>query len=370
MEKSNINSNYNLECYNKEIKNFNSFDLAKFVCAILVVMIHIEPFGVQKTNNIFSNINFFLQDGLCRIAVPLFFIFSGFFLYRKTTFNKFSFEPSKKYLIHIFRLYLIWSLIYLPLQISEILGHSSGILYGIAEYIKKFIFIGSYNHLWYLNALLWSVTIISFLLSKKWSPKKILCVSAVFYIFGVLGDAYYGVISPFFDVPFVGKILSLYFQIFYTTRNGLFFGFFFVSLGMILSNKDILLSKNKNLFLLIVSILMLLVEVFLLNKLNMAKDYNVCLFIIPASLYIFLYLKTIKLKDSKKYIFFRMLSSIIFYSHMWILKLAITFSYFIGIGLRNTPLLFLIVLLVTILIAIIIIKLSAKKGFRWLKHFY
>lgn len=64
----------------KTVVNYNSFDVAKFICSIMVVIIHVYPFGVQETPNIFSHINFTLQNGLCRIAVPLFFVFSGFFL--------------------------------------------------------------------------------------------------------------------------------------------------------------------------------------------------------------------------------------------------------------------------------------------------
>ena len=189
-------------------------------------MIHVAPFGWQSSTNIFAYLNFGLCQGLCRIAVPLFFIFNGFFLYRKTPIDKFSLEPTKKYLLHIFRLYLLWNLIYFPLNLMSILKNSKGIIYGFVKYIKNITCVG-YYHLWYLNALLFAVALISFLLYKKWSPKKILFTSSIFYIIGLLGDGYYRVISPLFDVPYIGDTLNLYFKIFSTTRNGLFFAFFF-----------------------------------------------------------------------------------------------------------------------------------------------
>lgn len=360
----------NEKYYNQETKNFNSFDIAKFVCSILVVIIHTAPFGEHETTNVFSYVGFFVQQGLCRLAVPLFFIFSGFFLYRKTPLNKFSYEPTKKYIIHILKLYLLWSLIYLPLQLLDILHNTKGILYGIGSYIKKFIFVGSYSHLWYLNALLCSVSIVSFLLHKKFSPKKILCISLILYVLGLFGDTYYGLITSLFDVPFIGNLLSLYFQIFDTTRNGLFFAFFFLSLGMFLSENKLLLNKRKSLLFGMGSVFMLLIETFILNKFNLPKDYNIYLFAIPVCLFCFLYFKTIKLKDNNIYIYMRKISSLIFYGHMWIFQLVIIISNFLVINISNTPLLFFIVLGITIFIAIIIIKLSEKRCFRWLKHFY
>ena len=189
---------------------YNSIDMAKLICSILVVMIHIAPFGIQTSTNILSYLNFGLSQCLCRIAVPLFFIFNGFFLYRKAPIEKFPVQYSKKYFFHILRLYLLWSLIYFPLNlIKSILNNPKGIIYGFASYFKDLICVGSYTHLWYLNALLFAVALISFLLHKKWTPKKILFASSFFYIIGLLGDGYYGVIIPLLQLPFVGDIINI-----------------------------------------------------------------------------------------------------------------------------------------------------------------
>lgn len=351
-------------------KNFNSFDVAKFICSVLVVMIHVAPFGVQETTNVFSHMNYLLRQGLCRMAVPLFFVFSGFFLYRKTPSDKFDFSPTKKYLLNVLRLYILWSLIYLPSNLKTILSNPHGALHGWLKYIRNFIFLGSYTHLWYLPALLTAVLITSFLLYKKWSPKKILLTSCVFYFFGLLGNAYFGIIRPLCSIPFIGKTLELYFKIFDTTRNGLFFGFFFVALGMYLSKNDILIKSKKALLLFIMSVLLLITEVSLLKKFNIADDCSVILSTIPCSLFGFLYLKTIELKDSPVYIFMRKISSLIFYGHPFVLKVSLITSSILKVNILNTPFLFLLVLSVTILIAIAIIKLSDKRPFLWLKKFY
>ena len=274
-------------------ENYNSFDIAKFICSILVVMIHVVPFGTQETTNVFSYANFFLKSGLCRIAVPLFFMFSGFFLYKKTPLDEFSCAPSKKYFLNILKLYILWSLIYFPIKFVNMDMSLSGIIKGTILYGITFICSGSYVQLWYLNALLVSIAIISFLLHKKCSPKKVLIISAIFYIVGLLFNGYYGLVAPLTKLPLIGDAITLYFNIFYSTRNGLFFAFFFMALGMYLSNKDVLIPEKKSFLLFLGSSLLLCIEVFMLNKFDIAQDYSILVFTVPAALFCFLWLKEI-----------------------------------------------------------------------------
>lgn len=350
--------------------NYNSFDLAKLICAVLVVMIHVDPFGEQVNTNIFSYLNFGLGNYLCRIAVPMFFVFSGFLLYRKTPLDKFSLKPSKKYLLNILKLYLLWSLIYFPLNLIGILQNPNGIVFALALYARNFIFMGSYLHLWYLTALLFAVALISFLLYIKLSAKKILCISSVCYLIGLLGDAYYGLISPLLDVPVLGQLINIYFTLIGTVRNGLFFAFFFVALGMFLSQNEIPIGRKKSLLLFTASIFMLGIEVFCLKYFNIAKDFNILLFTVPTALFGFTYLRNLKLKDGNIYATMRKFSSLIFYGHMWVSVAVSKFANALGFDIKATPIPFIITLTVTILIAAIVIKISEKKAFVWLKIFY
>ena len=70
-------------------RNYNGVDLIKFICAFLVCMIHIPPLPTQTEDEVFLNkdifgmINTLIQGGVCRIAVPFFFVAAGFFLFKK-----------------------------------------------------------------------------------------------------------------------------------------------------------------------------------------------------------------------------------------------------------------------------------------------
>ena len=58
----------------KLMRKYNSLDLLKILLSVLVVCIHTFP--LQSYSRI---VNAFLVNELSRIAVPLFFIISGFF---------------------------------------------------------------------------------------------------------------------------------------------------------------------------------------------------------------------------------------------------------------------------------------------------
>lgn len=343
-----------------ENKTYNAIDFAKFICSILVVMIHVPLFGEQNSTNIFTYLNFLFKDGICRMAVPLFFMFSGFLLYKKTKLDNFSTQHVKKYILNIFKLYIIWSIIYIPLSFMDILAEHKTLSVGILIYIKNFFLKGSYTHLWYLNALCVAVIIVSFLLYKKISPKRILIISSFFYVIGLLGSGYEGIITPLYSIPIIGNLINWYFYIFSVTRNGLFFAFFFVALGMFLSNKTITISSKKSLLLFIISTILMCTETVILKTFNIAKTYDILIFSIPTALFGFLFLLTLNLKDKPIYKKLRELSALIYYTHYYA-------YYFVLISISLFPLapkgflLFAMVLLLTITISYLIIKINKKK---------
>ena len=347
-----------------------SFDMAKLVCSIFVVMIHVAPFGQQPSDPVFLYLNFIFCQCLCRIAVPLFFVFNGFFLYKKIALHSSVLVPTKNYLLKILKLYLLWSLIYFPLNLPTIIDNPKGVLYGFLMYLKSFVFVGSYKHLWYMNALVLAVAVIACLLYKKCSLEKIFCISLVFYALGLLGDGYYGIITPLFSVPILGRLINAYFRVFETTRNGLFFAFFFVSLGMMLSKKEILISKKKSVFFLVMSASMLFLETNLISHFGIAKDMNILVFIVPTVLFCFICLKAVKLKNFIANTYIRKANTLIYYGHMWSLAIVSALLNAFRMQLENTPWLFIMVLVVTMLFSLVVIKLSCKKQFNWLKTMY
>ena len=97
-----------------ENKNYSCIDIIKFLMSFFVVAIHIQPFVA------FEQLSFYrFYDSMLRLAVPFFFMVTGFFLTKKMKklpqdkWASVFFDAAKKNL----RLYLIWTLIYFPLAV-------------------------------------------------------------------------------------------------------------------------------------------------------------------------------------------------------------------------------------------------------------
>ena len=180
----------------KAIRNNNCIDLTRFICAILVLGVHfISDYG-------YNNINFILSQGIGRVAVPFFFITSGYFLANKSGDT----IKIQNYLFKIIRIYILWSVLYFPYEIYMWKLNSENIMLDILIYIKKFFLIGSFIHLWYLLSVIIAVIIIEALL-KKFSIDKIIVIGFSLYILGVLGDGYYNVLV---NTPLIKRIYDLY----------------------------------------------------------------------------------------------------------------------------------------------------------------
>ena len=195
-------------------------------------------------------------------------------------------------------MYLAWSLLYIPVIIGTIIQY----LPIINEYISKInitlplliilsiillpiillvalCYTGVYYHLWYFPA-----TIFSLLVLKKWKQKfnikYLLVISFILLLFGAT-ETYYGVLPLS-----IKRTLSYYYNIFFTTRNFLFFGLFYVVLGYYVGTKEKAYSKYCFLKL-IVSFFLLTFEAILLHDTDRLNS-NILLSCVPLTYYLFI----------------------------------------------------------------------------------
>lgn len=348
---------------------YNAIDLFKFLCSIMMVTIHVTPFGA---NSEYAFLNYWIQKCAARIAVPFFFITSGFLLYKKSTYDNFDIKPSKDYVYKILRLYIIWSVIYLPLSLIDVYGDEKGIFHGILCYIRNFLLVGSYYHLWYLNATIVGVVIISFLLYKKCKVKNIIIISALFYTIGLLTQSWYGItIQLSTYLPHIWKLFGLLQKVIVTTRNGLFEGFLFIGIGMLFAFLKLEISVDKAVVGFAISYSLLFFEALIVKSFNFIRHADMYIFLVPTVFFLFCIAKNLKLKDSKIYLILRQLSSLIFYMHIWVgvAVMKISSSLF-DIIISQTSFFYIITLSITIIGALGILRLSKCKYFHWLRYLY
>lgn len=244
----------------KNTINYWTLDFLKYFLAILVIIRHIGQ-------SFFSSDSLFVKLFSCSIspiAVPTFFAVSGFLLFRKPV----SASVLKKQLLRIIKLYLVWTLVFSPLIILNAIKSDSFTMW-LLKFLKNFLFSGSYYHLWFLPSLAVAICLI-FFISKKIKHNGILLMIGLFlYMIGTLVDTYH-FISPFFE-------WELYKEFFLTTRNGLFFGFFFVAVGKTIAQNQTIIKKMKTRFLcvlIVIVLFMLGIEGWFLCEVNSCSVVN------------------------------------------------------------------------------------------------
>ena len=159
----------------------NSIDLAKFFMAIMVVAIHtIRPENVLFSN-IFSNVT--------GLAVPFFFISSAFLLHLKVSNEEQSIKEATiiKFIKRMIRLYLMWSILYLPFSFYGIIVKKTSLVTSIFLYFWNLFFNGEHYYswpLWYLLGTIYAAVLLYFILRKNLSIKFVLIVSLILFVIG------------------------------------------------------------------------------------------------------------------------------------------------------------------------------------------
>lgn len=368
---------------NNNTKSYNGIDIGKFICAFLIIAIHTNPFI-----SIDERLNHVVVNYIARIAVPFFFISSGFFLFRKMDLDGFYADKNRifnkkiplQYAIRIYKLYWIWTAIYFVISAISILKNPHGILYGIALYVRNVILVGSELHLWYLIGTTVAVLLITFLVSKRMKLKYICLLSGILYCTGLFAQSYFGLIKPLENIPIVWKMLHLTQKIISTTRNGLFEGFFFVSIGMLLTLEPVKrkvdrITLTNSVVLFVVSMAAFYFEFHFLSAMHWTLQYDMWVFLVPAAIFFFLVMLKMDLPSNGMYRSMRESSILIFYIHIFVREVI---GYIVdGINLipgvsavMHSMLLYVLVAVCSFVIAEVIKRLSRKERFQYLKKIY
>lgn len=205
---------------------YGNLDLIKMPLALLIVFRHIgQKFCFEDVYwRCFVNT-------ISTIGVTSFFIISGFLFFKKPADE----VRLKKQVLRILKLYICWSLIYSPVIIYRYLKAGIAFPQAIVDFIQKFLFSGSYYHLWYLPSLIVAIYIVYILREKN---SVLMAVTAALMIIGIITDTYQWLLPQK-----IRKLYSIYSGVFLTSRNGLFMGSFLVAMGKIFADYE---EKLKN----------------------------------------------------------------------------------------------------------------------------
>ena len=178
-------------------KNYDIVDLFKWICAWLVVCIHIPPFQSDV-----ALLNVFIVQGIARIAVPFFFSTSMFFLFKKLKRDedkKINRKSILRFAIRIFSLYIGWALIYYAYRAFYRVYNGINYPYTPFGIILDFFARGVHYHLWYLIATVIALPAVCLLWRCGRVPLIVTCV--FLHILQCLDLPYH--FAPIFDHPVI-----------------------------------------------------------------------------------------------------------------------------------------------------------------------
>lgn len=242
----------------REKKEYKMIDFLKLFFAISMIFRHSNYFVDSKA---YWGISTFVFSP----SVPFFFVASGFFLGKKIKIledGRFDFHPSN-YIKRLLKKLIVFEILNIILAAIQyyMQGYSAK---NIGFKIIRAIVFYPFGALWYLQAVI--VAVLLLLLTFRWNKQKWIPIAgAVLYLVALLGNNYSFLISG----TSVEKISSLIVHIIASYRNGIFVGYFFVGVGMLISLKweKLSIAKIRNSILFSISFLIYVLEaVFLMNR--------------------------------------------------------------------------------------------------------
>lgn len=260
-------------------REYKGIDCFRIIAVILVVAIHTSPLvSVNETAD------FILTRILARVAVPYFFMATGFFLLPRLTASAANkMEKMASLLIFLKKTAIIYGVsivIYLPLNIYA--GHYDTVTSAFSLF-KDLVFNGTFYHLWYLPASIAGVLIV-YLVAEKLPGKTLIPIVMILYLIGLFGDSYYGVSA---QIPLLKIFYDALFILFDYTRNGLFFAPVFLAMGWRLACAKNIIGAKKSITGFIFSLFLMIVEALILHRYNFQRHDSMYIMLLPCMYFLF-----------------------------------------------------------------------------------
>lgn len=346
-------------------KQYYGVDVVKFILALLVAGRHmIQVFYAQE-----SPWRLTVGSWLSNLAVPFFFTVAGFLLFRKIcgtertagersgkkkkteigsgrdrneieggsgneesgrgrsrrrsgSVKKGGWRQVYKYCWRILKLYVLWCVIYWPIDIYNWYHGTATIKESVIFYIRSFFFSSTIAQLWYLPALITACLIVWCVsLGARYVTPALIVTSALF-LAGCLGDNWY------FTAMLPQKIqnlIYLYGQHCMTMRNGIFYGSFYVCLGLVFAK------KTRNLPFLVSFALAVFFCWVMKKEVTHCGNINIVISAAPTAFFLTESALSLRLPDWKLFTRLRAMSEWVYLSHFY-------FFYFFSWTAKINPL--------------------------------
>ncbi|MDD7771972.1 MAG: acyltransferase [Firmicutes bacterium] len=245
---------------------YKGIDCAKLFFCLCIIAVHT---GLTK-NILPTTLTYMLEKGVFRMAVPYFFVVSGFFLGKKLKGCDNPKRVVKKYVRRLLFPLLCFSAINIPQSVITLYMGGSTVTDALIKQVQFIIFYPR-GALWYIQAsIIGALLLLPFLKRKRLNIA--LALGTLGYMFALLCNNYYFVTEG----TFLRTVVDTYMSVCLTARNGVFVGFLLLGIGIKLSelqaNGRLNWSASKWILLLLTAYVAYLAEIILVHRAGQALD--------------------------------------------------------------------------------------------------
>lgn len=284
-------------------RSYTGIDSFRFFAALLIIAIHTSPLAAVNSTG-----DFILTRVAARVAVPFFFMTSGFFLI-----SHYAKDAGRliRFVKHTGFIYGASILFYVPVNIYNGYFKMENLAPNI---VKDIVFDGTLYHLWYLPAAAAGASVAWYLV-RRWDYPKAVMAAVLLYVIGLFGDSYYGIAEMWAGTR---SMYDFLFQLTDHTRNGVFFAPVFFVLGGFMAEqrrKPDLVASFRGFS---ISFALMLGEALILRYLGLQRHDSMYVFLLPCMYFLF---RVILHFRGKRLVRLRTVSLLIYIIHPMIIVL-------------------------------------------------
>lgn len=325
------------------MKVFNAnFDIIKIILCLMVVGIHTLGYPW-----LFPTV---------RIAVPLFFVISSYFLFSKLK-NVDKIRQNKVlagYILRNLYLYVFWFIALFPIT-AKVRSYWKLSLLGIIKTIIKHSLLGStFIVSWFISATI-VATLMVYLCARIFTDKSIMLFGLFLNSFCVLFSSY----RPF--LPQIEHIIECYYRILLNPCFSFPVAIYWIILGKIFAEGH-RLSKKQSIIGTLISLILLIIEWRIVYWATGKFDNDCYFMLMPLGYFLFAWILRLKPIYSNKLSQFRKITVIVYAFHAsaaWVIRRYLSWS-----GYR----LFFTTIVICAIIGIGMLQAEKYKFFSWLKY--
>lgn len=338
-------------------QKFDGIDLMKFVASVFVVAIHTNPLATIN-----PLLNTLLFQGIARMAVPLFFTASAFFIFYSPGINE---VRVKKQVFRLLQLYICWFILELPMTLySRFYRSSFSPVITVFRFVRSFFVTSTFSGSWFLTSCIFCAIV--YMLIEKISSKQlkeilIVVISILAYTLCIISSEFGGVLRKWDGFA---KVYDGWEMIFGNPYTSILAGIPYFALARMLVNEKIKIGNGVGLAFLAA----LVVEVILVDSYKCSSTNDCYIMLLPCAAFIFIKAKDMKI-EIKCAAKLRSISTLVFFSHfIWMFALEVC-EFAFSLVLPNLVK-FVLTITGSMILAFGVEKLSRSDNFMFLKRLY